>query len=179
VNTKRGSRVPADLATARSVPGRRRLGCSQDVRSLRPRRGISARRLGLAVLITAASACGSHSTTVSATATATATASSGGLTVTLTVTPARKGTDLTAEFKLSAHERDAPGALTYRLAYGDATTDQNTTPTICRSSPRFPAQETWHLTHRYAAAGTYVSSVTVSANCTSDRATATATLTLR
>jgi hypothetical protein len=131
----------------------------------------------LAVLITVASACGSHSTSVSATSTATA--SSGGLTVTLTVTPARNGTNLTAEFKLSAQERDAPGALSYRLAYGDATTDQNTTPTICRTNPRFPAQETWHLTHRYAAAGTYVSSVTVSANCTSDRATATATLTLR
>jgi hypothetical protein len=81
-------------------------------------------------------------------------------------------------FMVTARESHEPGSLSYRLAYGDGATDQNQVPQLCRAGPGSLAQQTWQLTHRYRAAGTYSAAVTVSAGCTPDRATATVNLTI-
>jgi hypothetical protein len=77
-----------------------------------------------------------------------------------------------------AQESHAPGALTYQIAYGDGATDQNTAPTVCQGGPGQAASQTWQLSHAYNGSGTYAVAVTVKANCTQDRATATVTVTI-
>jgi PKD repeat protein len=79
---------------------------------------------------------------------------------------------------VSADESHAPGALTYQISYGDDSTDQNTAPTVCQSGPGQPSSQTWQHSHAYASSGTYTVEVTVQANCTSDRATATLMVTI-
>jgi hypothetical protein len=79
---------------------------------------------------------------------------------------------------VSADESHAPGALTYQIYYGDGATDQNTAPTVCQGGPGPAANETWQLFHTYSQSGTYTVTVTVLANCTSDRTTNTVTVTI-
>lgn len=79
---------------------------------------------------------------------------------------------------MSADESHAPGALSYQIAYGDGSTDQNVAPTYCQSGPGAPASQTWQLSHAYDHSGSYTVSVTVQANCTSDRATTSVTITI-
>jgi hypothetical protein len=102
------------------------------------------------------------------------TARSGGLAITLTATPMRTSAGSPVEFTLTAYAPSAPGALGYQLRYGDGTSaDQSVVPLICVEGRRIPAYRTWHLTHRYKAAGRYRVSASVYVNCTSDHATAT------
>ena len=119
---------------------------------------------------TTTTAAGSQSTSASDT--------SGGLTVTLTATPATTPAGTAVHFTIKASETHAPGALTYQLAYGDGSSDQNTAPTTCRSGAGTPVQQSWSLAHAYAKKGSYFARVTVRANCTSDQATATVTITV-
>jgi hypothetical protein len=72
---------------------------------------------------------------------------------------------------VSAHEANASGALSYQVGYGDGTVDQAAAPLFCRS-PSAPESQTWSLSHSYTAAGSFTVSATVTANCTSGRATA-------
>ncbi len=103
-----------------------------------------------------------------------ATARSGGLAVTLTATPGRAKTGSPVEFNLNAYAPHAPGAIGYQLRYGDGTsTAQNIVPLICVAGRNTPTRQTWHLTHRYKAAGRYRVSVSVYVNCTSEHAMAT------
>ena len=102
-----------------------------------------------------------------------ATARSGSLVVTLTATPMRAKTGSPVEFNLTANASDAPGALGYQLHYGDGTSAENVVPQFCVAGRGTPTRETWHLTHRYKAAGRYRVSASVYVNCTSDHATAT------
>jgi hypothetical protein len=71
---------------------------------------------------------------------------------------------------IDAHDSSGRGPLTYVLSFGDGTSDQPVAPLFCRS-PAVAEAESWGLTHAYAAAGSYHVSVTVTANCTTDRAT--------
>ena len=96
----------------------------------------------------------------------------------MTVTPKSVSVGAPVTFSLSAAESHAPGALTYQISYGDGTTDQNTGPTVCLGGPGVPANQTWQLSHAYNQSGTYTVSVTVLANCTSDRSTTTLTVTI-
>ena len=105
-----------------------------------------------------------------------AAASSGGLTVTLTATPPRPAAGVDVRFEVRATERRAPGALTSQLVYGDGATEQTAVPELCRGDTNSGAQATWRLSHRYTTRRTYAAAVTVSANCTPDRATATVTI---
>jgi hypothetical protein len=102
------------------------------------------------------------------------TATSGGLTVTMTAEPTRAKTGQSVEFVIDARETSAPGLLSYQITYGDGASDGNVVAQICRSPA--PAHTTWTLHHSYDTAGEFRPSVTVTANCTSDRATATLTL---
>jgi len=81
------------------------------------------------------------------------------------------------QFTVKARESQAPGALGYQLDYGDGTSDRNVVAQFCRAEPAPADEETWQLSHRYSSAGRYTATVTVSANCTSDRATTTLNLT--
>jgi hypothetical protein len=81
-------------------------------------------------------------------------------------------------FNVTASESHEPGSLSYQLAYGDGATEQNLASTLCQSGPGSVAQQSWHLTHRYRTPETYSASVTVSARCTPDRATATLNITV-
>jgi hypothetical protein len=102
------------------------------------------------------------------------TARSGGLAVKLTATPMRAKTGSSIEFDLTAYASPASGAFGYQLRYGDGTSAaQSTVLLICVEGRRTPARQTWHLTHRYEAAGRYHVSASVYVNCTSDHATAT------
>lgn len=100
-------------------------------------------------------------------------ARSGDLTVTLTVSPAQASSGAAMQFTIAADETAAHGALAYRLTYGDGATDQNVVAQYCLGGAGAPQTQQWQLTHRYASAGRYSASVTVTANCTPDRATAT------
>lgn len=111
-------------------------------------------------------------------ATASATATAGGLTVTLTAAPSRATHGGNVAFTATAHETHAPGALGYQLSYGDGATDQNAVAQFCRAEPAGPTSETWPTKHAYRASGTYTVVVTVRANCTSDRATASLSITV-
>ncbi len=79
---------------------------------------------------------------------------------------------------MRAGEIHAAGAVTYQISYGDDSTDQNTAPTVYQSGPGQPPSQTRQLSHAYASSGTYTVEVTVQADCTSDRATATLTVTI-
>jgi hypothetical protein len=108
-----------------------------------------------------------------------ATAHSGGLAVTLTAIPGRAKTGSPVEFNLTAYAPHAPGVIGYQLRYGDGTsTAQNTVPLICVAGKNSPTRQTWHLTHRYKAAGLYRVSASVFVNCTSDHAMATVTVSI-
>jgi len=103
-----------------------------------------------------------------------ATTRSAGLAVTLTATPMRAKTGSPVELNLIAYAPHAPGAIGYQLRYGDGTsTAESTVPLICVAGRNAPIRQTWHLTHRYKAAGRYRVSVSVYVNCTSDHAMAT------
>jgi hypothetical protein len=99
---------------------------------------------------------------------------SGGLTVTLTAAPTHVKVGSPVELNLTANASHAPGAFGYQLHYGDGTNAENIVPQFCVVGGGAPTRETWHLTHRYKAAGRYRVSVDVYVNCTSDHATATA-----
>ena len=116
-------------------------------------------------------------TAVSASSTSSS-SSSGGLTVTLTATPSSTTPGTAVVFSLSAHENDALGAFGYQIAYGDGTTDQNAVPQWCRAAPGQPASQAWRLVHSYAKPGTYRVTARVAVNCTSDRTSATVTVTV-
>jgi hypothetical protein len=102
-----------------------------------------------------------------------ATTRSGSLAITLTATPMRAKTHSPIEFNLTAYAPHAPGALGYQLRYGDGTSTESVTPQFCVAGRGAPTRETWHLSHRYRAAGRYRVSASVYVNCTSDHATAT------
>ncbi len=91
--------------------------------------------------------------------------------MTIGASPARAAPGATVLFSVSAHEAQARGALGYRLSYGDGTTDQNVVPLVCLGGAGSAQGQTWRLSHRYATGGVFDASVTVSANCTPDRAT--------
>jgi len=148
----------------------------------RARRGTGVRCLTLGILLTLAG-CGGHGAQGTGTnpvsPAVTAAASSGGLTVTLTAAPPRPGVGVEVLFEVQATERRAPGALTTQLVYGDGSTHQTAVPELCRGDASSGAHATWRLSHRYARRGVYVAAVTVSANCTPDRATAAVTVSVR
>jgi PKD repeat protein len=79
-------------------------------------------------------------------------------------------------FTIVASAANAPGALHYDVEYGDGSNDADAVPQYCVASPGPPASETWTLSHRYAAPGTYTVSVTVAVNCSAQSATATLTV---
>lgn len=62
--------------------------------------------------------------------------------------------------------RSAPGALSYRVRFGDGTGHQDPVPLFCRASPGVPEHAGWEITHRYSRPGTYRVSVYGSINCT-------------
>jgi hypothetical protein len=100
-----------------------------------------------------------------------ATTRSEGLTVTLTATPARANAGSPVGFELSAYAPHAPGAFGYQLHYGDGTsTAREAVLLICLAGKGVPMRQTWHLVHRYKAAGRYRVSVSVYVNCTRDQA---------
>ena len=102
----------------------------------------------------------------------------GGLTVTVTASPSPSARGAPVQFELTATETQPQGAFGYQIAYGDGATDQNAVPQFCVAGSGSPQTQRWELTHAYAASGTFNVSVTVSANCTSDRATATLSVTI-
>ena len=104
---------------------------------------------------------------------------SGGLRVDVSASPANSTTTDPVAFAIHATEERAPGALAYQIQYGDGSTDENLTPSSCRGGPVGPAEETWNTSHQYANAGMYSVTVTASAGCTSDRATATVVVSVR
>jgi hypothetical protein len=145
--------------------------------------------LGFAVLAVAAlTACGggggngahaSSSTTRSSSgsaASATTTATAGGLTITFTATPTQAKSGETVQFVVDAREQKAPGLLGYQIDYGDGVSDGNAVAQFCRSPA--PAHDTWKLQHAYTSVGAFHPSVTVTANCTPDHATATVAVTV-
>ena len=94
-----------------------------------------------------------------------------------TSTPkAPRGT--TVKFTLTATETQARGALGYRVAYGDGSTEQNAVPQFCLAGSGTPQTSSWQLAHTYANPGSFNVSVTVTANCTPDHATAALALTI-
>ena len=112
---------------------------------------------------------------------ATSTTRAGGVAIALTATPARAKIDFPVRFEVTASARRAAGALGYELRYGDGTTAENVVPMFClagKGAKGAPVRETWHLVHRYKAPGLYRVSVRVYVNCTSDRATATVTVSI-
>ena len=109
---------------------------------------------------------------------ATSSATSGGLEVTLTATPSRVAPGAPVQFSLSAREAQARGALGYQISYGDGTSDQIAVPLVCLGGAGSVRAQAWPLTHRYAGAGVFRVSATVTATCTSDHATAVVSLTV-
>lgn len=107
---------------------------------------------------------------------ATTTEHSGGLTAALTTTPTRAKAGSIVQFKVTASEHDAHGALGYRLRYGDGTTAENAVPMFCLPGKGIPVRQVWDLNHRYKSPGRYKVSLTVDVNCTSDHATASITI---
>jgi hypothetical protein len=106
-----------------------------------------------------------------------ATVRSGDLTVTLTATPPAAKAGSPVRFDLTAYASHAPGALGYRLQYGDGTSAaESAVPLFCFAGRGAPMRGTWRLSHRYRTAGRYRVSASVSVNCTSDHATATVTV---
>ena len=106
-------------------------------------------------------------------------ASSGGLRVTLTAASARPAVGVDVVFVVRATERRAPGALAMQLVYGDGATEENAVPDLCRGGATSGKHATWRLSHRYSTRRTYTAAVTVSANCTPDRATAAVSISVR
>jgi hypothetical protein len=101
-------------------------------------------------------------------------AHSGGLAVKLTATPIRAKTGSPVEFNLTAYAPSTPGTFGYQLRYGDGTSaTQEAVPLICLAGKGALMRQTWHLVHRYKAAGRYRVSASVYVNCTSDHAMAT------
>jgi hypothetical protein len=98
---------------------------------------------------------------------------SGGLAITLTATPTRAKIGSTVQFEVTASEAHALGALGYQLRYGDGTSAENVVPQFCVAGRGAASRQTWHLSHRYKAAGRYRVSASVYVDCTSDHATAT------
>ena len=111
-------------------------------------------------------------------ATTSAQGKSGGLSVSLTATPSNPAPGSRVAFTVKASESHAPGALAYQMTYGDGLSDQNNVPAYCASGPGSPASQTWQLPHSYAKAGTYRATVTVKANCTADKVTLEAVITV-
>jgi len=108
-----------------------------------------------------------------------ATAASGALAVTVAGPAGAVAPGDTLMLTVSARDAQARGALAYRVAYGDATTDQNAVPQFCLAGPGAPQTASWRLTHRYATGGSFRVSVTVTANCTPDHVTAELSITVR
>jgi hypothetical protein len=98
--------------------------------------------------------------------------------VTVTAVPSPAAHGATVQFNLTATETQPQGAFGYQIAYGDGATDQNAVPQFCVAGSGPPQTQHWQLAHTYAASGTFNVSVTVSANCTPDRATATLPMTV-
>lgn len=94
----------------------------------------------------------------------------------LTATPTRAKTGSTVQFRVTASDHDAHGALGYRLSYGDGTTAENVVPMFCLPGKGIPAHQTWDLSHRYRTPGRHRVSLTVHVNCTSDHAAASLTV---
>jgi hypothetical protein len=97
---------------------------------------------------------------------------SGSLAVTLTAAPMRAKAGSPVRFELTAYAPRASGALGYQLRFGDGTSTHNVTPQFCVAGRGVPTRQTWHLSHRYKAAGRYRVSASVSVNCSSDFGTA-------
>lgn len=77
----------------------------------------------------------------------------------------------TVRVVVRAEDAHAPGALRYVVRFGDGAVAQNRVPLFCVPPPGPRRRATWHLTHRYARAGSYRLSVHVSANCAAAVAT--------
>src|ERR1700691_212636 len=102
----------------------------------------------------------------------TATARSGNLTATLTATPTRVKRGSIVQFAVTASERQARGALGYRLLYGDGASAENVVPMFCLAGRGTPVRHKWRLSHRYRSSGRYTASLSVYVNCTRDSALA-------
>ena len=96
--------------------------------------------------------------------------------VALTATPSRVAPGAVVQFSLSAREAQARGALGYQISYGDGSSDQIAVPLVCLGGAGSVRAQAWPLTHRYAGAGVFRVSATVTATCTSDHATAVVSL---
>lgn len=141
--------------------------------------GVTARSrclsLAAAALASLIVGCGSPAHTVSTSTSnkgedgavpATATVRSAGLTVVLKSTSKEVKVGSTVRFDVTASDRSAPGAIGYRLSYGDGTSAENLVPMFCTAGKGVPVHETWRLTHRYKAVGRYHVSAGVYVNCT-------------
>jgi PKD repeat protein len=115
-------------------------------------------------------------TTTAAAGAETADGRDGGLSVVLTAEPSAGPIGSPVMFTLQATETHAPGALSYRVAYGDGATASNVTPEFCTAGPGPAANQTWSLSHTYAAPGHYSVVATVGVNCSSDTSTITLAL---
>jgi hypothetical protein len=98
-------------------------------------------------------------------------ASTADLDVTMTVSPLRGPAGTSVGFSVTANASHATGALGYQLSYGDGTTAQNPVPQFCTAGGGNVSNSAWTLTHRYAAAGSYATTVHVFVNCSGDAVT--------
>jgi hypothetical protein len=96
-----------------------------------------------------------------------------GLIAMLTAAPVQTKIGSAVQFEVTASVRHALGAVGYQLSYGDGTSAENVVPQFCIAGRGASTRQTWHLSHRYRAAGRYRVSVSVYVNCTREHATAT------
>lgn len=95
------------------------------------------------------------------------------MTVALSVSPSTATTTVSVGFLVQAEVGRAHGALSYDFTYGDGAASSPITPQVCLGGSGIPLKATWRLHHRYEKPGTYHVAVTVTAQCTSGKVTAT------
>lgn len=88
----------------------------------------------------------------------------------LSARPSDARVDRPVTFTLVVDERHAPGALHYRLSFGDGATAANVTNDVCVAGPGLVAHRSWTLVHLYRAAGSHTVVASVGVNCSPDRA---------
>jgi len=99
------------------------------------------------------------------------------MTVTLAVSPDRAAVGGSVYITIRAQDTSAVGALAYNLAFGDGQQTANTVPQYCRATG-VPEDQTWKLSHSYAASGSYTVAAYVRVNCGTDHAGTSTTVTV-